>query len=72
MNPLSTDCPAQAAAVSKLAREQQHAKGEVYANCCIDAHTQPFYSPLIQERAWTSPIWYRPGTPDAFTKIKDK
>jgi hypothetical protein len=65
VNPLSGDCPAQAATASKLAREQQDAKGEVYANCCIDARTQPFYSPTIQERAWTSPIWYRAAGPVA-------
>ena len=31
--------------------------GEGFAGCCAAAH-----QPLIQERAWTSPIWYTPGT----------
>jgi hypothetical protein len=30
--------------------------GEGFEPCCADDHT-----PLIQERAWTSPIWYRPA-----------
>lgn len=58
VNPLSADCAAQAVAASQTAREQLGAKDEVYANCCIDARKEPFYSPLQQERAWTSPIWY--------------
>ncbi len=31
------------------------------AMCCSDQTTVPFVQPVIQERAWTSPIWYDPG-----------
>jgi hypothetical protein len=60
VNPLSADCPAQAADASERARRELDAVNDVYENCCIDPRRQPFYSPTLQERAWTSPIWYRP------------
>ena len=31
--------------------------GDVYGKCCLDEKQEPFYSPVIQERAWTSAIW---------------
>jgi hypothetical protein len=49
VDPFSPSCTKQAAAVD-----------ERFAACCIDPASEPFLSPLIQERAWTSPIWYRP------------
>jgi hypothetical protein len=30
------------------------------AACCSDMTTDTFLQPVIQERAWTSPIWYEP------------
>ena len=30
------------------------------AMCCSDQTTTPFVQSVIQERAWTSPIWYEP------------
>jgi hypothetical protein len=51
VDPLSPNCAAQAATA-----------GPDFANCCLDASNDAFMDPLIQERAWTSPIWYRPET----------
>jgi hypothetical protein len=31
------------------------------AQCCSDQTSVPFIQPVIQERAWTSPIWYTPA-----------
>ena len=61
VNPFSDDCAAQAAAATEFAQEDG-AIGDVYGKCCIDSAEHPFYSPVIQERAWTSPIWYNAAT----------
>ena len=42
-------------------RQDEGAIGEVYERCCLDPEAEPFYSPVIQERAWTSPIWINPS-----------
>jgi hypothetical protein len=57
VNPFSDQCQEQSSAASQKAREEQGATGEVYKNCCRSAENEAFYSPVIQERAWTSPIW---------------
>ena len=49
VDPFSPDCAAQAAAVSSA-----------LADCCLAEANDPFLSPTIQERAWSSPVWYRP------------
>ncbi|MBE9539980.1 MAG: DUF3604 domain-containing protein, partial [Proteobacteria bacterium] len=59
VNPLAKNCAAQAAEKTALLQDDG-AIGDVYSNCCLDESTEPFYSPLIQERAWTSPIWINP------------
>lgn len=59
VNPFSQECARQAEAATTAAGARG-AVGDVYSNCCLREEEQPFYSPVIQERAWTSPIWYEP------------
>lgn len=59
VSPFRDDCAERAAIETALAHERG-AEGDVYGKCCIAEQDEPFYSPLIQERAWTSPIWYDP------------
>lgn len=49
VDPFSPECDAQAAAA-----------GEAFADCCLTQDDEAFLSPVVQERAWTSPVWYRP------------
>jgi hypothetical protein len=49
VDPLSADCATQAAA-----------KGAPWGNCCLNPSNDKYLDPVVQERAWTSPIWYRP------------
>lgn len=49
VDPFSPTCADEAAAV-----------GPGYEACCRNATNDPFLEPTIQERAWTSPIWYAP------------
>ena len=59
INPFSADCAAQAA--EQNARlDDEGVIGDVYSKCCLDPANEPFYSPVLQERAWTSPIWLNP------------
>jgi hypothetical protein len=60
VNPFAANCEEQASAASAKAQERG-AQGDVYGRCCIDPATEPFYTPVIQERAWTSPVWYTPA-----------
>ncbi|MEP1594206.1 MAG: DUF3604 domain-containing protein, partial [Halieaceae bacterium] len=57
VNPFSEQCPEQA---TKMTESVSGAIGDVYGRCCLDPAKEPFYSPVIQERAWTSPIWINP------------
>jgi hypothetical protein len=47
VDPLSADCAAQAA-------------DKDLEDCCLGPANDPSIDPVTQERAWTSPIWYRP------------
>ncbi len=49
VDPFAADCAAQAAAADPA-----------FADCCLSSAEDPFYAPVAQERAWTSPVWYRP------------
>ncbi|HZP41705.1 MAG TPA: DUF3604 domain-containing protein, partial [Candidatus Binatia bacterium] len=49
VDPFSPNCAAAAAAA-----------GAAFANCCLGPGNDAFLDPVVQERAWTSPIWYRP------------
>ena len=49
VDPFAGDCAAQAAAA-----------GAGFADCCLTQNDEPFVNPTVQERAWTSPVWYRP------------
>jgi hypothetical protein len=59
VNPFAEDCESQAAAATANLQEEG-AVGDVYGRCCLDPAEEPFYSPILQERAWTSPIWINP------------
>jgi hypothetical protein len=61
VNPFSSNCEAAAEAATAEAQEGS-AIGDVYGRCCLEEADEPFYSPTIQERAWTSPIWYGPDS----------
>ncbi|MEY3018853.1 MAG: hypothetical protein RL336_1988 [Pseudomonadota bacterium] len=59
VDPFSSSCQTQAAAANQVAVDTLGAEGNVYDKCCLDASNEAFYSPVIQERAWTSPIWVK-------------
>lgn len=61
VNPFAENCRQQADALTAKLQEEQGAMGDVYGNCCKKTEDEAFYSPVIQERAWTSPIWYQPN-----------
>ena len=61
VNPFSAECATQAAAATAAA-QTRGAQGDVYGSCCVSEENEPFYKPILQERAWTSPIWVHAAT----------
>jgi hypothetical protein len=47
VDPFASDCAAQAARA-----------GDAFADCCLTR--EQGIEPVVQERTWSSPIWYRP------------
>jgi len=61
VDPLDTaSCNSQLTAL-KNGNPAQQAKASQGAMCCSNQTTDTFLQPVIQERAWTSPIWYEPA-----------
>lgn len=60
VDPFSKDCKSQAAKATALAKDNGAWGDQVFEKCCLSESEEPFYSPVIQERAWSSPIWYTP------------
>jgi len=56
VNPFSPSC-AERALLATAEAQARGAEGDVYGKCCLDPKSEPFYHPVLQERAWTSPIW---------------
>ena len=57
VNPFDDNCAVQA---EEAGENVSGTFGDVFGKCCLTEAEEPFFSPVIQERAWTSPIWYRP------------
>jgi hypothetical protein len=60
VDPLDNSRCKQDLAAMQNGTADQKLKAAQGAMCCSDQTTTPFVQPVIQERAWTSPIWYEP------------
>ncbi len=68
VDPLDTDdCNTQLSALQN-GNAAQKAKASQGAMCCSNQTTDTFVQPVIQERAWTSPIWYEPAAASGLTQ----
>jgi hypothetical protein len=58
----AAQCQGQAsvANASAVARGEIQAGETPFDNCCLTERNDPFLERTLQERAWTSPIWYAP------------
>lgn len=61
VDPLDLDqCRTDLAQLAASDDPQEVLRANHGAACCSNQTTTPFVQPVIQERAWTSPIWYEP------------
>jgi hypothetical protein len=60
VDPLDTASCNSGLATLRNGNAAQKAKADQGAMCCSNQTTDTFLQPVIQERAWTSPIWYEP------------
>jgi hypothetical protein len=61
LNPLiPSECNKQLATLAASKNPLDQSKASNGAACCSNETTSTFLQPVIQERAWTSPIWYTP------------
>ena len=61
VDPLNLNrCQKDLTAMANSSDPDQVANAQRGASCCSNETTFPFVQPVIQERAWTSPIWYSP------------
>ena len=68
VDPLDTSqCNTKLAALQS-GNAAQKAKAAQGAMCCSNQTTDTFVQPVIQERAWTSPIWYEPADSSSLAK----
>ena len=69
VDPLNTDrCNSRLADLKNSKSPADNAKASQGAMCCSNQTTSTFLQPVIQERAWTSPIWYEPAAPSLAKK----
>jgi hypothetical protein len=61
VDPLDTTVCTTELAALQSGNTAQKAKAAQGAMCCSNQTTETFVQPVIQERAWTSPIWYEPA-----------
>lgn len=60
VDPLDTTKCQQRLAKLQAGGPDEQARASQGAECCSNQTTDTFLQPVIQERAWTSPIWYDP------------
>ncbi|MCH9646739.1 MAG: DUF3604 domain-containing protein [Deltaproteobacteria bacterium] len=62
IDPLSTGCANGLTALAKSGNPADRLKAQQAAFCCNNEASDYYVQPVIQERAWTSPVWYSPAS----------